>query len=162
MTPGGWWYNHLKALARRLPQAIMTPEYYQAHREELLAKSRLRYQRNREALKAQAALYRQTNKMTVNERQRAAYARDPAKYRRSEMKRKYGLSQSDYDALLSAQDGACAICLQVPSVFHVDHDHKTMVVRGLLCANCNHALGKLKDSPERAERAAAYLRKCHG
>lgn len=139
----------------------MTPEYYQTHRERLLSKSRLRYQQNKEKLKAQATAYRRKNQQAVNARQRAAYAADPAKYRRGELQRRYGLTQADYDLLLESQGGTCAICKEIPLVFHVDHNHKTGKVRGLLCASCNLALGKLKDSAERAAQAAVYLRQHH-
>jgi hypothetical protein len=76
--------------------------------------------------------------------------------------RKYGVSLSDYDAMLLAQDGKCAICLTTPDtqrygVFHVDHCHATGAVRGLLCRGCNNVLGVVNDSPEALARAIAYL-----
>lgn len=40
----------------------------------------------------------------------------------------------------------------------IDHCHKTGQVRGLLCTNCNTAIGLMKDSPERLEAAASYIR----
>lgn len=54
----------------------------------------------------------------------------------------YGLEVSDYDALLRAQGGKCAICRARPKSkrLAVDHDHKTGAVRGLLCSRCNHDL----------------------
>ncbi len=74
--------------------------------------------------------------------------------------RKFGISRAEYDALLEAQGGVCAICKQ-PSVtgkrLHVDHDHKTEIVRGILCHHCNSGLGQFFDSVERLNDAAAYL-----
>jgi len=65
--------------------------------------------------------------------------------------------------VLAAQEGACAICkVTAPGgqgTFHVDHDHKTGAIRGLLCHHCNTALGKFKDSPILLETAIAYLAK---
>ncbi|MCT7352744.1 endonuclease VII domain-containing protein [Streptomyces sp. 15-116A] len=52
--------------------------------------------------------------------------------------------------------GLCVICLKAPAV-HVDHCHKTGKVRGVLCFNCNSAIGKLGDDPDAVRRAAAYL-----
>ncbi|MFG2956956.1 endonuclease domain-containing protein [Streptomyces sp. NPDC048291] len=57
--------------------------------------------------------------------------------------------------MVASQYGICAICLSAPPV-HVDHCHKTGRVRGVLCFNCNSAIGKLRDDPDAARRAAAY------
>jgi 5-methylcytosine-specific restriction endonuclease McrA len=78
--------------------------------------------------------------------------------RKSDLKRLYGLSLEDHQALLDRQGGACALCLDTfTSAPHVDHCHKTGKVRGLLCSNCNTALGLMQDSPELMLRAAAYV-----
>lgn len=75
---------------------------------------------------------------------------------------RYGLSAADYGAMLDHQAGVCAICgaAACPNGgrFAVDHCHVTGSVRGLLCRDCNLALGKMKDDPARFDRAAAYLR----
>lgn len=77
--------------------------------------------------------------------------------RRSNLLWKYGLTLADYDALLAEQGGVCAVCRthETKLPLHVDHCHSTGRVRGLLCSNCNTALGKLKESPD---RIAALLR----
>lgn len=81
----------------------------------------------------------------------------------AEMVRKYGLTMADFEALLQKQGGVCAICGGAPNGpgkrFHVDHCHNSNKVRGLLCGRCNTAIGLLGDDPERAESAAAYLRR---
>jgi hypothetical protein len=71
----------------------------------------------------------------------------------------YGLTVEEFNALAVAQNGRCAICLEVPSGrgFHVDHCHQTGRIRGLLCRGCNLALGNMKDDPHRLKRAADYL-----
>lgn len=53
-----------------------------------------------------------------------------------------GVTDADYAALLEAQDGHCALCPSTPKTrrLHVDHDHATGKVRGLLCHRCNRAL----------------------
>ena len=66
-----------------------------------------------------------------------------------------------FDALLASQGGGCAICgYRVKPGgrrLNVDHDHKTGVVRGLLCARCNRGLGWFSDDPQRLKAAAVYL-----
>ena len=76
--------------------------------------------------------------------------------------RKYGVTLADYDAMLAAQDGKCAVCLTTPEtqrygVFHVDHCHASGAVRGLLCRGCNNVLGVVNDDPAALARAIAYL-----
>lgn len=72
---------------------------------------------------------------------------------------------SVYAALLSAQEGRCAICQKEPheagskrKTLCVDHNHATGRIRGLLCLHCNAALGMLADDEGRLLRALAYLR----
>lgn len=80
------------------------------------------------------------------------------------LKRKYGITEQEFRALLDAQGSRCRICDMAlrlagarATVAHIDHDHKTGIVRGILCQHCNTAVGYLRDSPERARRAALYL-----
>lgn len=73
-----------------------------------------------------------------------------------------GFSEEDYQAFFRAQEGRCAICHGGPNGrgrFHVDHDHQTGTVRGLLCSNCNTGLGMLNDSVLLLETALHYLKK---
>lgn len=72
----------------------------------------------------------------------------------------WGLVPGQYDAMLDAQGGVCAICeerCKSGKSLAVDHDHTTGAIRGLLCANCNRAVGMMADSPLRLRRAAHYL-----
>lgn len=75
---------------------------------------------------------------------------------------KYGVEHGSYDAMLAAQGGVCAICsTDKPGSrlnrFHIDHCHKSTVVRGLLCEHCNRGLGMFKDDPALLGRAITYL-----
>jgi hypothetical protein len=74
---------------------------------------------------------------------------------------KYGITHDDFDALAAEQEGRCAICGGTPvgpgKRLHVDHCHATGVVRGLLCGNCNTAIGLMADDSERLLAAVAYL-----
>jgi len=73
------------------------------------------------------------------------------------LKRLYGISIDDYEAMVNSQNGQCKICsvhLEQPCV---DHDHETGRVRGLLCSFCNRAIGLLHDDPQLCISAASYL-----
>lgn len=73
---------------------------------------------------------------------------------------KYRLTPEDWARLYEAQHGRCAGCdrtLKFDKSTHTDHCHKTGIVRGLLCRQCNHALGKVSDSPLTLRRLAEYL-----
>ncbi|MFJ5620616.1 endonuclease VII domain-containing protein [Micromonospora sp. NPDC093243] len=67
------------------------------------------------------------------------------------------IGQREFDELLAGQGGVCAVCGD-PDPEHVDHDHRTGWVRGILCFNCNGGLGQFRDSPTRLARAITYLR----
>lgn len=75
--------------------------------------------------------------------------------------RKFGLTQEQYDAMLAAQGGVCAICGDPPSgkrpILRVDHCHVTDRVRDLLCHRCNSGIGFFLESPERMRAGAAYI-----
>jgi hypothetical protein len=68
---------------------------------------------------------------------------------------KYGLAIEEVEAM---KEGGCAICGTKTIDLHVDHDHATGKVRGILCRECNIGLGKFGDSPELMLEAIAYLR----
>lgn len=74
----------------------------------------------------------------------------------------YGITQQEYDRLNELHQGGCAICRQ-PCTKHVrlsvDHDHKTGVVRGLLCHSCNTAIAMLKEDEDLFWNALEYLKK---
>ena len=101
------------------------------------------------------------------EAQRKRRAANPEKYRaitrvleRRRKLRKYGLTEETYTALLNNQKGVCAIC-KSPNFngrnWHLDHDHATGKLRGILCHHCNLMLGNAKDTIETLENAIKYL-----
>ncbi|MEU3457564.1 endonuclease VII domain-containing protein [Micromonospora sp. NPDC006766] len=73
------------------------------------------------------------------------------------LRRRYGIGEKEVQELLAEQGGVCAVC-GAPDPEHVDHDHRTGWVRGILCFNCNGGLGQFRDSPARLTRAITYLR----
>lgn len=70
----------------------------------------------------------------------------------------YNISPEGLQQLVDEQRGRCAICRRKQKL-HVDHDHKTGKVRGLLCRSCNVGLGQFSDDPKRLEAAIKYLRR---
>lgn len=76
------------------------------------------------------------------------------------VRKAYGISLDEYEAMLKRQDGRCVICGTRGGKgrkLAVDHDHKTGAVRALLCSPCNTSLGLMMDDPVRLRAAAAYL-----
>lgn len=101
---------------------------------------------------------------------RAAYARDRNRIQRDKRREeRWGLTTEQFADLLRKQGGGCAICGGTRITngrwisgdgrdLHVDHDHVTGQIRGLLCNRCNPALGMMDDDPHRLIRAAEYLK----
>jgi hypothetical protein len=77
-----------------------------------------------------------------------------ARYR---LRKKYKITQDDYDRMVADQQGRCAICHSEPPKLSVDHDHATGAVRGLLCTRCNIGLGFMRDDISLLNSAARYL-----
>ncbi len=87
-------------------------------------------------------------------------ARIALENRKRKLKRNFDLTIEEYDTLLQSQGGVCAICQLPPDwrALAVDHDHKTGLVRGILCYKCNVGIGMLNEDLVRIDRAATYLR----
>jgi hypothetical protein len=69
---------------------------------------------------------------------------------------RYGITAAEYDAIEEAQGGLCALCRERPPE-HVDHDHVTGKIRGVLCSCCNQGLGNFRDSVAALRAAVTYL-----
>jgi hypothetical protein len=101
------------------------------------------------------------NKDRVRKTNRKAEAKrrasDPKRNYRWRISKFYGLTEEDVSALHIVQNGKCAICRALMDPPHIDHDHSTGKVRGLLCAGCNFGLGHFKDSIDNLRSAITYL-----
>jgi len=77
------------------------------------------------------------------------------------IRRQYGISMEQFDALLEFQGGKCALCSkpidELRRRMNIDHDHKNGKVRGILCSGCNTGLGQLGDNVEGLKKALYYL-----
>lgn len=97
--------------------------------------------------KARRRAYYDANKEELRARRQFEY-----------LQRCYGLTRADYEALLAAQGGVCPLCGKRPKkTLCVDHCHATGTIRGLLCRQCNAALGGFTDSQAAMLAALAYL-----
>jgi hypothetical protein len=128
-----------------------------------LADKRRRYMSDPAKYKAMVRRWQKANADHVNAYQRDLRARPEQKRKQRDAyyRRTFGISADDFDALLEAQGGVCAICACAPereASFHLDHDHVTGDIRGVLCLSCNQGVGQFQDDPELLERAAAYVR----
>lgn len=126
-----WRLNNIER-ARELSRKSAN-RFYKKHRAEILKKQALRFRANPQILFERGL-------------------------------KRYDLTMPQYRVLLTEQSGVCAVCKRrcpTGRRLAVDHNHKNGKVRGLLCCNCNVAIGKLNDSPALLRKAAEYLEKFH-
>ena len=105
--------------------------------------------------------YRKENREKLADWQRDYRRNSPRRTKDTELRSTYGITLEDYHRLATHQGFVCGICGEEESngrALSVDHCHETGEVRGLLCSNCNTALGLFKDSPGNLEAAMEYLR----
>ncbi len=127
------------------------PSWGEVQRLRAKAAARRHYLRNKERYNLQARAYRSAH-FEKMERSRM----------NSNMRKFYGITLDERDALIVAQDACCAACGRrfgegLVDGPHVDHCHVTGRVRGILCSNCNKALGLARDNPDVLRALADYL-----
>lgn len=120
-------------------------EYYLIHKEEIKEKRKEKY-----------------NSSSYD---KSYYAKNRdyylSKFRERKYKTTYGISIEEYDKIYEEQGGGCKICGRhqdtIKKRLHVDHDHKTGKVRGLLCNQCNVMIGMAFENPNVLTRAIKYI-----
>jgi DNA-directed RNA polymerase subunit M/transcription elongation factor TFIIS len=134
-------------------QAKYSKEYRDSHKELLRESKKRSYEKNK-------------TRILDDYRKRRAGAGYAERDRERHILKTYGLSMLQVEELLLTQEGKCPICLCTLSteqgsrdILHIDHDHKTGKIRGLLCYACNAGLGQFKDSSSSMRRVANRLRK---
>lgn len=116
----------------------------------------------REKAREASRLWRLDNLERSRQNSRSYQQRHPNKQKEWQLK-KYNLTLIEWDEIYNKQFGGCAICGNKDETknhyacLSVDHNHKTGKVRGLLCFNCNTAIGKLQENAELFDRAKKYL-----
>lgn len=118
------------------------------------------YQANRDRSMAYVREWQRANPDRVKAWRRKNRQRRLEKLREIHLRNKFGLTPEEYDDILEAQGGVCALCAYPPTPgisLHVDHDHGTGEILGLLCVRCNNALGLFREDPDLLKRAARYV-----
>ncbi len=117
------------------------------------------YKRRQEENSKRWCVSHPTEWKAIRDRRSAKVKADPLYRRESALTKKYGMTLADYAIRLASQGGTCALCFRGPAAkpLHVDHDHKTGRIRGLLCHQCNWYLGVVDKDPKILSRIAAYL-----
>jgi hypothetical protein len=137
--------------------------YIENNKESILAQRKAYRENNKESILAQKKAYYEKNKEELKAWARAYYENNKEKAKSKELKRNFGISLHEYNLMFTEQKGKCACCgihqNKLTRRFAVDHDHDTKLIRGLLCGNCNTAIGKLGDNIEGVMKALNYLEK---
>ena len=106
---------------------------------------------------------REKNRGKIKEYKKKWHKNNPDYSKKYHLKRNFGLTLKTYKKMFIKQKGRCGICGRHQSEFKKDltvhHIHKTNEVRGLLCSNCNRALGLLKHNPFILIKSIKYLKK---
>jgi Recombination endonuclease VII len=74
------------------------------------------------------------------------------------LRARYGITLEIFESILAAQGGICPVCERSDVVFCLDHNHKTLKIRGVICVNCNlRVIGGARDQDWKLVNAAAYV-----
>jgi hypothetical protein len=119
--------------------------------------------------RAKTAAWKAADPERSRESQRRSRRKRPHVYWEKNLRMAFGINIEQYQKMFDEQNGCCAVCGETETEIHprsgrlrrlaVDHCHKTGKVRGLLCNNCNRAIGLLKDDPTVLRSAINYLEK---
>lgn len=117
-----------------------------------------------------ATTWRRNNPEATREIRERSILKNPLRYKETHLKSQYGLTRVEYEAMLQAQGGLCAIAAcgrriesrftlgqSLKTVACVDHEHQTGRIRSLLCQRCNYVVGCVEAHPGIVAEATAYL-----
>ena len=137
-------------------------KYYIKNKTKILAEGKIWRGKNKKKLKSYFKKDYKINKKIRDDKCTKWRLRNPEKMRARKLWNRYKITIEDYNTLFNKQKGCCAICNRhqstLNSPLHIDHDHTTNKIRGLLCFNCNNALGSFKESPHLLNKAIDYLK----
>lgn len=139
--------------------------YYEKNKEKIKEYSKQYRQENIDEIRIKdcdrAKLYYNANKPEILETLKEKYKNNPEFFKDKHYRQNYKITLDEYNNLFKLQNGKCVICgthqSQLTRKLSVDHNHKTQKIRGLLCNNCNHGIGKFMDNIEYLKNAIEYL-----
>lgn len=123
------------------------------HKEEKFKYNKKYYQQHKKEMKA----YTERHKERIKKVRKIYCSKNPDIVKNTVLKTVYGITLKQYKDLKSKQNDKCLICNEIKKL-HIDHDHLTGKIRGLLCGNCNRGIGLFKDNVKFLENAIYYLK----
>lgn len=156
-------------ITRREKHARYMREWAARNKDKKAANDRRYRARHAERIKDQKRQDYERNRSSILGKRRARYAQCASEIQRVQTFRRYGITLAEMEVAFVNQDGRCPICQRelvlerhMSNSCHIDHDHNTGQVRGLLCGKCNRGIGLLSDNPNLLRAAADYLVRSHG
>lgn len=148
---------------RKNPEAARarSAKWVAANREQHNAHSRRYHAANREKALAAQERWREANKDYESKRGKEYRKAHPEVHRKAALKRRYGMTIAEWEAMFDAQGRRCGCCSSSDpggAHWHTDHEHTTGLVRGILCRHCNHMLTRF-NGEDRLLKGVDYLRK---
>lgn len=156
------------ALKKNREYRSRDPEKWKQYKRDYVAahptETRDSWRRRSEKTKAYSVKYRATHPEKIRAQYQRAKAEPGFKNKRVEIRlmANYGLTLAGRDAMFAAQGKCCAVCRSPENIvkkWHIDHDHLSGMVRGILCHNCNVGLGHFRDDAKLLSAAIDYLEK---
>lgn len=120
---------------------------YKAKNQRYATNKRYPHSRCKDCDHARVRIYHKNNRDKLTRQQLISHRR-----------RQYGITEEQYNNMILSQNNLCAICNKPSNkTLHIDHDHETGQVRGLLCSNCNTGIGFFKEDVAALTKAIEYL-----
>lgn len=146
-----------------------TRKYYQSHKEKMKEERRERYALDTEGERSKGRENYALHREKLNNRTRAYRKANPLKHKGHALKYRHGITLEDYARMYKEQWGMCGICgkpgksmldskVKTQEILYIDHCHRTKKVRGLLCNNCNSAIGLFREDIKAIENSLNYLK----
>ena len=154
------------------PSGFDFKEWYARNRDDVLERRRKAYAENKDGIRDRAlaakATDRKRNRIIDKDKARQRYFKERDLRTSKRLKKDFGITLAEYDAMFAMQNGLCAVCNEPQKIkdkhgnlrrFSVDHDHKTGRVRQLLCGPCNLSIGLVKENVKTLNKMIEYIKK---